>query len=125
MAEHTVNHQKAHNATILTLKQIFDKSLELWGLNSQLLMMAEEASELSVASLHMTRNLKNDTEEKRLKTLIEFANELVDVQFMLEEIAYYFKNEPVGDTTFFDLWISIRKQKEKKLEKLLTVTSKC
>ena len=103
----------------MTLKEMFDKSLEKWGFNSQLLMIAEEASELSVASLHMTRNTKNATEEKRDRTLIAFANELVDVQFMIEEFVYYLKDKDVGGITFFELLTDIRRYKEKRLQDLL------
>jgi len=108
----------------MNLKEMFDKSREKWGLTSQLLMLAEESSELSVASLHMVRNIKNDTEEKRLKTLVDFANEITDVQFMIDEMIYYFKNETVGDVSFFNLIIATRKHKEKCLEKYLTVSPK-
>ena len=68
---------------------LYDKALLKWGLVSQLMMLAEESSELSVSALHMTRNLKN--KEKALESL---AEEIADVQLMIDEILYYFPELP-------------------------------
>ena len=62
---------------------MFQLSLEKWQLPAQIRMVAEEASELSVASLHMLRASKEDVYE-------HFAEEIADVEFMVEEMKYYF-----------------------------------
>ena len=102
----------------LTLKGMFDKSRELWGLDAQILMLVEELNELSVASLHLLRNLKD-----KEKALEHFAEEIADVQFLIDEMLYYFKKQIISATTeetFFEAVIRYRKQKEKRLEYLLT-----
>lgn len=92
----------------LTLKALFDKCREKWGLNSQILMLAEECSELSVASLHVLRNKHISTISESKKTLLAFAEEIADVEFMLAEMKYYFKNVL--------LIAKFRKEKERRLE---------
>ena len=101
-----------------TLKQLFDESLKKWGMPSQILMMAEESSELSVAALHLLRTIK-DKEE----SLLEFADEMADVQFMLDEMVYYFKEQQVKGKSFFDWLVHFRKEKEKRLDMFLSEVS--
>lgn len=91
----------------MLLTQIFDLCLKKWGLNSQLLMLAEESSELSVATLHLFRVNKGETMEN-------FCEEIADVELMIEEIKYYFRKNSVEQKIAF--W---RKVKIKKLKKLL------
>ena len=101
---------------------MFDKSRELWGIDAQILMLVEELNELSVASLHLMRNLKDP-----YKSLEHFAEEIADVQFLIDEMLYYFKHKKVSiDTmeTFFDAVVRYRKTKEKRLEYLLTCGSR-
>jgi NTP pyrophosphatase (non-canonical NTP hydrolase) len=64
-------------------KEIFDKCKLKWGLDSQILMLAEECSELSVACLHLLRNLKQEGAREHL------AEEIADVEIMIEEVTYY------------------------------------
>lgn len=64
-------------------KEIFDKCKAKWGLESQILMLAEECSELSVACLHLLRNLKQEGGRDHL------AEEIADVELMIDEIKYY------------------------------------
>lgn len=92
----------------ITLKEMFDKSREFWGLSSQILMLVEELNELGVASLHLLRNLKSKEE-----SLEHFAEEIADVEFLLDEMKYYFQN--------VSLIAKYRKLKEKRLEGLLEV----
>lgn len=94
----------------MNLKEMFDKSRELWGLSSQILMLVEELNELSVASLHLLRNLKPKEE-----SLEHFAEEIADVEFLLDEMKYYFQNVP--------LIVKYRKLKEQKLKGLLEVSN--
>ena len=68
--------------------EMFELSLKKWGLQSQILMLVEELNELAVASLHLLRRLKD-----KEKALEQFAEEIADVEFMIEEMKYYFKNE--------------------------------
>ena len=93
----------------LTLKEIFDKSRELWGLESQILMLVEELNELGVASLHLLR-----TNKPRDESLQSFAEEIADVEFMLDEMKYYFSN--------VELIAFYRRKKQERLEKMIAVT---
>jgi hypothetical protein len=103
-----------------TLKKVFDDSLKLWGMNAQICMMAEEASELSVAALHLLR----DGRPSKLM-LTEFAEELADCQLMIEEMIYYFKEAELGPGySFFDQLIAYRKQKEERLNNYLDEAEK-
>ena len=93
----------------MTQKELFDKSIEKWGLTSQLAMVAEESCELAVASMHLIRQLKKPT---YLKALESFAEEIADVELLLAEMKYY-------------LWLTpaiakFRKLKEKRLEEKLS-----
>ena len=65
--------------------ELMAKSLKLWGIQSQLLMLAEEASELSVAALHMNRINKDQEQVWR-----NFVEEIADVEFMISEMKYCF-----------------------------------
>lgn len=94
----------------MKLKDIFDKCRELWGLDSQVLMLAEELNELGVASLHLLRNAK-----PRKESLEKFAEEIADVEFMLDEMKYYFSN--------VELIAFYRKKKQERLEKIIAVCS--
>lgn len=97
-----------------SLNELFDESLKKWGMPSQILMIAEESSELSVASLHLLRAIKDKDE-----SLLKFAEEMADVQFMLDEMVYYFKDTQVKGVGFLDWLADFRKLKQKRLEKLL------
>lgn len=90
----------------LHLIKMFEISKRKWGLTSQILMLVEELNELGVASLHLLRANK-----PRDETLENFAEEIADVEFMLEEMKYYFQND--------HLIAEYRRKKEKRLEKLL------
>jgi len=96
---------------MMNWKSLFQQSIEKWGIESQLLMLAEELDELGVATLHLLRKNRNRSEPERLLNLLSFAEEIADVEFMLEEMKYHFKNE--GKIAEF------RKKKEKYLERLL------
>lgn len=96
----------------LIAKEMFDRSIEAWGINSQLAMLAEEASELSVASLHMMRQSRDFNE-----ILGHLAEEIADVEFMIAEIVYYFTNKK--SCQLVSLIAEHRKEKEARLiEKL-------
>jgi len=69
-------------------------------------MLVEESNELSVAALHLLRNLK-----KKQLSLEHFAEEIADVQLLIDEMLYYFKLAP--------LVAKYREMKEKRLEKRL------
>jgi len=64
---------------------LFEKSREKWGLRSQILMCAEEAGELAVATLHLERQVKDKS-----KSWESFAEEIADVEFMIAEMKHYF-----------------------------------
>ena len=67
--------------------QLFKESIKLWGINSQILMLAEESSELSVACLHLLRESKEQNE-----SFHNFAEEIADVEFLIAEMKDYFSN---------------------------------
>jgi len=74
-------------------------------------MLVEELNELAVASLHLLRTLKN-----REESLKHFAEEIADVEFMLEEMKYYFGN--VETVRFY------RNRKEERLAKIIAITER-
>lgn len=90
----------------MKLEDMFYKSLDKWGMNSQLNMLAEECCELAVATLHLTRNNKD-----RAKAEISFAEEIADVEFMIAEMKYIFHNSLAV--------AKFREKKEARLEALL------
>lgn len=90
---------------------MFEKSKTLWGLNSQLLLLAEEAAELTVATLHLQRATKDKAESWE-----NFAEEIADVEFMIAEMKYYF---PVLNAKV-NLY---RRMKAERLEKLLSINT--
>lgn len=90
---------------------IFKRCLEMWGLDAQLLMLAEESSELTQASLKMLRD------KAAGNPLFRLAEEIADVELMIDEVKYYF----VG----LDSMVSnYRREKLERLEKLLNEAEK-
>jgi hypothetical protein len=86
-------------------KELFKKSIELWGEGTQMAMLAEEASELAVAALHMCRARKDNCYDN-------LAEEIADVEFMIAEMKYVFPN----------LWFDVlqhRKAKRARLENII------
>lgn len=94
-----------------SLKELFDKSRLLWGLESQMLMLVEELNELGVAALHLLR-----TNRPKIECENHFAEEIADVEFMLAEMKHYFKN--TEDIAYY------REKKEKRLRQMLAVCCK-
>lgn len=97
-----------------TLKQLFDDSRIQWGIKSQIMMFVEEANEAAVAAIHLMR-----TNKDVVKSRLAFAEELSDLQFMLDEMVYYFKESDIDGANFFDLLQQFRALKEAKLNDLL------
>jgi hypothetical protein len=95
----------------MTNRELFDASRDKWGLNAQLAMFVEEANEASIEALHLIRG--------REESEIQFAKELADLQFMIDEMVYYFKNDVFLTKSFFDIMIEERRLKEKRLEQRL------
>lgn len=63
-------------------KKLYQKCLDTYGLPAQVLMLAEESSELSVASLHLLRANKTNFDN--------FAEEIADVELMIDEMKTYY-----------------------------------
>jgi len=63
-------------------KSKFVESINKWGLASQILMLAEESSELTVAALHYLRDKKQLDAEQKL------AEEIADTELMIDEIKF-------------------------------------
>jgi len=90
-------------------QDLFLGSVKKWGLASQILMLAEEASELSVACLHYLR-------EKKKPSAHNLAEEMADVELMLDEIKHILGFEP---------WCRVfREQKMNRVEQYLKEDSK-
>jgi hypothetical protein len=96
-----------------TLKQLFDESKAKWGMTSQIIMFMEEANEASVEASHLLR--------EKPDALLKFAEELADLQFMIDEMVYYFKNDIIESVnkSFFQIMINERKFKEQRLAERL------
>jgi len=88
-----------------TQKQLFEESINKWGIDTQILMLAEEASELSVASLHLLRK------KKVLIAMTDFVEEVADVELMTKELKWHFQ---IQSRVSF-----ARKRKERRLNKYL------
>lgn len=84
----------------MKLEKLFDLCLIKWGIDSQILMCAEESSELALECLHFLRKKKHD--------INSLAEELADTQLMIEEMVYY-----------FELTKQVQKIREKKIERLI------
>lgn len=93
-------------------QELFLKSRKLWGLHSQLLMLAEEAAELGVATLHLGRaNKDKDVAWEN------FCEEIADVEFMIAEMKEYFSDlQPRVDY--------YRLKKVKRLDQLIVSSEK-
>ena len=64
-------------------EEIYAGALDTWGLPSQIIMLAEEAGELSVAALQTLRDARREPE-----TIQHLCEEIADVQIMIEQICY-------------------------------------
>jgi len=87
--------------------EIFEECVKKWGLDAQLLMLAEESGELVQATLHMFRRAKQENALEHLK------EEMADVKLMINQIQYFLKLE--GDVN------KIYYQKMEKLKKRLEI----
>lgn len=87
---------------------MFDKCLEKWGLLSQILMLAEESSELTQASLGLNRASKEEN------AIDHLAEEIADVELMIDEMKYYFRDYQLQG--WVDIW---REKKEIRLKERL------
>ena len=86
------------------LHELYKKCFNLWGYNSQLLMLAEESTELSLETLHMTRANRQSVEQ-----MGKFITEFADVKIMMAEFEWFF-GKPFVD--------SVNVEIERKLERL-------
>lgn len=67
-------------------KELYKKCIEKWGLPSQLLMLVEECTELSTATLHLLRKNKGFHGKK----INHLAEEIADVELMINQICSYY-----------------------------------
>lgn len=79
-------------------KELYDKVLNKWGLEKQLIVAIEEMAELQK---ELTKILRNQGDIDRL------AEEVADVEIMLEQVRY-----------FYGLGLSVETVKKLKLERL-------
>ena len=61
-------------------KTLLERAVETWGIDAQMLMLAEECSELATAALHFTRT------GRRESSLVDLAEEIADVNIMIAQI---------------------------------------
>lgn len=73
----------------MILSEIFSRSVKKWGFHSQLDMLAEECAELAVATLHLNRTVKNADDTMKMENIEHFAEEIADVEFLIEEMKFY------------------------------------
>ena len=85
-------------------EEIYDKALEKFGMEAQILMCIEEMSELTKELCKNDRGVENS---------LKIAEELADVEIMLEQIALIFK---VGK-----LVVIFKQEKLAKLSRLIGV----
>jgi len=89
-------------------KDLFEECFTVWGVESQLMMLIEECSEL----IHsVSKDLYRNFPEISKKRLLHFAEEIADTQLMIDEFIYHFNLEK--DVEYF------RMLKCKRLEELL------
>jgi hypothetical protein len=87
--------------------ELFDLCLKKWGIVSQIYMLAEESAELSLAAMHLNRNLK-----EKAKSFLALAEEIADTEIMIAEIRHFFP--------YLEKEIAAAKyDKRRRLEKLL------
>jgi len=91
------------------LHDLYKKCFDLWGYNSQLLMLAEESTELSLETLHMTRVNRQSVEQ-----MGNFITEFADVKIMMAEFEWFF-GKPFVD--------SVNAEIERKIERLKKIVS--
>jgi len=91
-----------------TGENLFKRCVKAWGVESQVMMLAEESGELTVATLHLLRNLKQND------ALQHFAEEVADVEFMLAQLKYILPDLE----SMVAVW---RSRKEVRLRKILTI----
>jgi len=92
----------------LKLEELYKKCFDLWGYNSQLLMLAEESTELSLETLHMTRANRQSVEQ-----MGKFITEFADVKIMMAEFEWFF-GKPFVDSVNAEV-----KRKLERLEKMI------
>lgn len=80
------------------MNDIYKRAYNKWGKNAQILMIIEEMSELSTELCHVIRNRGDG---------FKVAEEVADVELMLEQIKY-----------IFDIEKSVEAYKEQKLRRL-------
>ena len=68
---------------------LYRQAVELWGQNSQLYMLAEEASEMSAAVHHFVRRTNTTSYEC-------LVGEIADVEIMIEQVKYMLRVAELG-----------------------------
>ena len=96
-----------------TKEEIYDLCFAKWGFASQVAMLAEELCELSVATLHLNRLIKNEG-LKKYKVIDKVAEEIADVEIMIDEFKHHLRN--VNNTNFLE---TIKIYKESKMDRLI------
>ena len=98
-----------HEAEQQRLKTIYQKCFNKWGYPSQLLLLAEETTELSLETLHMTRNNRQSVEQ-----MGKFITEFADTKIMMAEFEWFF-GKPFVDSVNDEI-----KRKISRLEQMLS-----
>ena len=86
--------------------ELFHDALELWGKDAQINQAIEEMAELIVA-------LNHDRRVKKKRSVSQITEELVDVEFMLDQVKYIY-NMDISELRQF------RIRRESKLERMIS-----
>lgn len=89
--------------------EVYQEAIDCWGVEMQLLVAIEESSELAVAISHYMRS-KSDA------SLTDLAEEMADVEIMIDQLKYIFKDKGIEST--------IEQVKTEKIQRLQCFLSK-
>lgn len=97
------------------IKSVYRRAVEVWGVDSQMGMMTEEAAEL-IQALSKYNRSRNKSEEVKKESFEHVCEEIADVENMINQMRYIFDS---------DLIDTYKEQKLKRtLEKIIKSENK-
>lgn len=92
--------------------KIYRKAVELWGVDFQLNMVAEECCELAKAVLKLRRKVNGSS-------LFEVISEIADIEIMLEQLPFILEKMKLGEFVTHDIFRKdIESEKRAKMNRL-------
>ena len=76
------------------LKTVYKRAVDVWGIDSQMGMMTEEAAELIQALSKFNRS-RNKSEEEKKEAFDHVCEEIADVENMINQMRYIFDNKVI------------------------------